>query len=253
MKSIYIKMNSAVFGGAVLGILFNFYVSASAGEPMEGWTGDVFVGYNTTSGNTDKASGSLSAQAVRKVEKSELTLRGNVFYSESNKKMDGQKWDGLIKYSYDFGHEERWFNFTQLMVDHDYFADINYRITPATGLGYHIARSEGWTWDVDAGIGYRITRYRLNASANDEALTALAHTFMKKKVIGNAFLSEDFTAYPALNSDAGIVLRSSAAFTTPISERVDFELKYIVDHNSKPAAGKKKTDSQFILGVKYKF
>ncbi len=226
---------------------------AFAEDFFKGWTGDIFAGYNQTNGNTEKGSGSLAAQALKKFEKSEITLKGNAFYSQSNNKMDGQKWDGLAKYSYDFGDEDRWFNFYQVFIDHDYFSDIDYRVTPATGFGYHISRTEDWTWDADAGLGYRITRHRINTAADDEVVTALVHTFMKKRVFDQAFLSEDLTVYPGLESGSGVVVRSETVFTNPLSERWDLELKYIVDHNSEPAADKKKTDTQFVAGMKYKF
>jgi len=226
---------------------------AWAGDLLEGWTGDIFVGYNKTSGNTEKASGSLTAQAVKEFEKSQFTLKSNIFYSESDKKMDGQKWDALAKYSYDFGAEDRWFNLYQVLVDHDYFADIDYRVTPSGGVGYHLYRTEDWTWDADVGLGYRITRHRINEAADDEVLTALVHTFMKKKVLENAFVSEDLTVYPGLEADAGVLLRSESIFTNPLSENLNLELKYIVDYNSEPAADKKKTDTQFVAGIKYTF
>lgn len=252
MKKRELLRNIFMLTGILLS--FSMFLSlASAQGAMEGWSGDVFAGYSMASGNTDKSSANLTAQAAKKFEKSVFLLKGNMFYSETNKKMDTQKWDLLAKYTLDFGEADKWFSFYQVLFDHDYFADVNYRVTPAAGIGYHIARSEDWTWDVDAGLGYRITRYRVNKSQDDEVLTAIAHTFMKKKVFTKAFLSEDFTAYPGLKSGSAVVCRSESAFTNPLNEKLDLELKYIVDYNSEPADDKSTTDKQFIAGIKYKF
>lgn len=218
-----------------------------------GWSGDVFAGYSKTTGNTQKSSANLSASALKRFDKSQFLLKGSMTYSESNKMMDGQKWDALAKYSHDFGQDDNLFSFTQVYVDHDYFSDIDYRITPSTGLGYHIVKTDDWTWDVDAGLGYRITRHRVNKAADDEALTAILHTFAKKQIFEKAFISEDLTVYPGLKSDSGVLLRSETTFSNPLRENVDLELKYIMDYNSQPATGKKKTDGQFIAGLKYKF
>jgi putative salt-induced outer membrane protein len=237
----------------VMASMLGFSTLVQAEELWKGWTGSIFAGYNETSGNTDKGSASVAAEAVKKFDGAEFSLKGNIFYSQSNENMDGQKWDILAKYYFDFGDEGRWFNFYQVLADHDYFADIDYRITPATGIGYHIARTEEWTWDADAGLGYRITRHRINTAADDEAVTAIAHTVMKRKVFDNAFLSEDLTVYPGLESGSGVILRSETAFTNPLSENLDFEIKYIYDYNSEPAAGKKSADKQIIAGIKYKF
>lgn len=222
-------------------------------EAPQKWTGSIFMGYNNTSGNTKKATGSLTAEAVKKFQTSQLTFKGNFLYSETNNKMDGQKWDALGKYSQDFGSDLRLFRFVQLFIDHDYFADIDHRITPSAGLGYHIAREEDWIWDVDGGLAYRITKHRIATDEDDNVLTALLHTFLKKKVLDNAFLSEDLTVYPGLETNSAITLRSESAFTNPISTNLDLELKYIIDFNSQPAADKKSTDKQLVAGVKYKF
>ncbi len=243
-----------MFVSAGVFLSFSFFISLAVAENAgKGWSGDVFAGYNLTSGNTDRSSANLSAQAVKQFEKAVFSLKGNMFYSETNKKMDTQKWDGLAKYALDFGEAGKWFSFYQVLLDHDYFADINYRITPAAGIGYHISRSENWTWDVDAGLGYRITRYRVNKAQDDEVLTAIAHTFMKRKIFTKAFLSEDFTAYPGLKSGSAVVCRSETAFVNPLNGNLDLEFKYIVDYNSEPADDKTTTDKQFIAGIKYKF
>ncbi|MBN1913210.1 MAG: DUF481 domain-containing protein [Candidatus Omnitrophica bacterium] len=75
---------------------------------------------------------------------------------------------------------------------------------------------------------------------------------MKKRIFEKAFLSEDLTVYPGLKSDAGVILRSETAFINALRDNLDLEIKYILDYNSEPA-GKKKTDTQIIAGIKYKF
>lgn len=227
--------------------------AVAGGGILTGWQGSVFVGYNQTNGNTNKSAGNLQFEANKKEGKYAYLLKGNMSYSENNNSMDGQKWDALGRFSFDFGEDNKWYNFYQLYIDHDYFADIDYRITPSIGVGYHIANSEDWKWDADAGLGYRIERHRISKDTNDEYLTAIAHTFMKKRVFEKAFISEDLTVYPSLKSGAGTSLRSETVFSNPLTQALDLELKYILDFNTEPAAGKKKSDTQIIAGLKYKF
>ena len=137
---------------------------------LSGWTGDIFAGYSKSVGNTQKSAGNLSASALKKFDKSQFSLKGNLFYSESNKSMDTQKWDILAKFSHDFGTDDNWFSVTQILVDHDNFSDIDYRITTSDSLGYHIFKGEDFTWAADAGLGYRLTSHRVNEAADDEAL-----------------------------------------------------------------------------------
>jgi putative salt-induced outer membrane protein YdiY len=228
-------------------------VSAKAEGVLEGWKGSVFAGYNQAQGNTNKSAASLQLEANKKVDGVAYLLKGSMAYSETNNAMDGQKWDALGRMSFDFGADQKWYSLYQVLLDHDYFSDIDYRLTPSAGIGYHIAASDDWTWDADAGLGYRVERHRMNKEANDEYLTALVHTFMKKQVFEKAYLSEDITVYPGLKTGSAVNVRAETTFTNPLSQALDFELKYIVDHNSQPAADKKKTDTQVIAGVKYKF
>ncbi len=263
-------MNKTALSGTVgLVIFFLSFLLAGAvqaedaisdpADPMKekhfwsGWSGDIFAGLNKSNGNTDKTSASMSATALRKFERSQFRLKESLFYSESEKKMDGQKWDTSAKYSIDFGHEKRMFTFAQLTVDHDYFADIDYRVTPSVGLGYHIAKSDNWVWDADGGFGYRITYHRVNTAADDKSLTAIAHTFAKKRIFEKAYVSEDFTIYPGLEARSGLLVHSESAFINSLRSNLDLELKYVVDYNSRPAAATKKTDTQFIAGLKYKY
>lgn len=237
----------------VLGVALSLSSAKADSVPPPAWSGDLFFGYTRTSGNTDNASGTLSASLNKKVEKNFYLLKGNLFYAETNKKMDTQKWDILAKFTRDFGKDDKYFSFYQVLVDHDYFADIDYRVTPAAGLGWHIAKGDEFLWDVDAGLGYRVTRYRMHSELDDETITAIGHTYLKKKVFTSAYISEDFTIYPGLESGSAIVFRSETAFTNPLSKQLDLELKFIVDYNSEPAQDKTSTDRQFVVGVKYKF
>lgn len=66
------------------------------------------------------------------------------------------------------------------------------------------------------------------------------------------FISEDLSTIPSLQ-DEGTRLKSETAFTNNLSDSLDLSVKYIVDYNSKPASGKKKTDTRFITALTYSF
>jgi len=238
--------------GGVLVAGHLLFPATSAAHVLKGWTGDIFAGYSRSSGNTDKSTANLNAEAIKKFDHSQFLLKGNVFYSETSNKMDGQKWDALSKYTRDYGKDYRWFNYYQVLAEHDFFAGIDYRITPATGIGYHIATGEDFKWDADIGVGYRITQYKTNKN-REETPTALLHTFLKKNVFIKAFIAEDLSVYPGLLPDSGVIIKSESIFSNPLSERLDLQLKYIVDYNSDPGPGKTTTDKLFIAGLKYHF
>lgn len=232
----------------VLTVLALSAISASANEK---WSGDASLGYLQTNGNTKKSSLNGSASAKRMFEGAELSAKVNIYNSTSDKTMDSQTWDALLRYSFDFGETNRWFNSYQIGVDHDRFADIDYRITPAAGIGYWLYKEEGFKWMVETSFGYEITEYR-SSKDQDSSAVAILHTNVEKSVFKDAKLSEDLSIIPSLG-DGGTRIKSTTELTNPLTDSLDLSLKYILDHDTEPSPDKKKTDTKIITGIKYSF
>jgi len=215
------------------------------------WKREISLGYNQSSGNTDNAQLSLVGSISKNTDEYEFLSSIDIYYSSTNDAMDSQKWVGLARYAFNFGEEELWFNSYQVQVDHDYFADIDYRLLPSVGIGYWLFKEEGFKWSLEGSVGYQITKYR-SSTPDQEESTFIARTFIEKQVFENASLSEDLSIIPSLEGGSTRI-KSETAFTNPINESMDFSVKYIVDHDSQPAEGKKKTDTRVITAVKYSF
>jgi hypothetical protein len=140
------------------------------------WDRRVSIGYNRSTGNTNSSELNSSFFVnKRRARVDEATLEGSLYYSSSDRKMDAQKWNGSGRYAFSFGSRKKWYNFYKLAVDHDRFADVDYRLLPSSGVGH-------WFYDTDplkvmseAGIGYEYTDYR--DSDNDSKETVLAARF----------------------------------------------------------------------------
>jgi hypothetical protein len=161
-----------------------------AQDASPGFSGDVFAGYSMRSGNTDASSASIDAICRRNFMNSVLSAKAKVYYSESNKKMDGQKWSGLAKYDHDFGADRRWFANLQTGVDHDRFLDIDYRLMPAAGLGRHLNPSRRRF--LERGIflsAANIPIYRAGVGSDDNRC-AHRHTFGRFRVFERSCFSE---------------------------------------------------------------
>ncbi|MCK5083520.1 MAG: DUF481 domain-containing protein [Candidatus Omnitrophica bacterium] len=232
----------------LLGIMILFQNTVFAeGE----WKREIALGYNKSSGNTDKSELSITGAIKREMEYANFGSSADIYYSESNGQMDSQKWTSLTRYAFDFSSEYKWFNSYQMEVTHDRFADIDYRLLPSVGIGYWFSREEDWTWSVEGSAGYEMTKYRSNKE-DDNSPVLLGHTYLKKKILENAFISEDFSIIPTLDN-TGTRIKSETEFTNPLSKGLDLSIKYIIDHDTEPSAGKEKTDTRFITSLKYSF
>lgn len=244
-------MNTSKFGIALVPI---FFILLSAHTPTvfaEDWKREISLGFNQSTGNTDKAEFSAAASIAKDFDGSLFSSAFNIYYSEADGVMDAQKWDSITNYSFDFGEDMDWFNIYKLTVDHDRFSDIDYRLLPSVGVGRWLARSDDWTWSADASLGYQITSFR-SGIPDEEGAAFIAHTFAKKRIFENATISEDLSIIPSLEGD-GTLVKSITEFTSPLQENLDLNVKYLVDYDTDPSIGKKKTDTRILVGIKYSF
>ncbi|VAX36965.1 hypothetical protein MNBD_UNCLBAC01-1853 [hydrothermal vent metagenome] len=237
----------------LLGTVFAFQLLAIQGVAVgaEDWDGNLSLGYNSASGNTEKTALSVSGELKRIFDGAELLIKGDIYTSSSNKRMDDQKWTGLARTAFDIDDQGRWFSVVQFLMEHDRFADIDVRTTPSAGVGYWISNTDDWKWNVEAQLGYIATSYRSDKLDTSSAVF-VGKTYLEKQIFEKGRISEGLTLTPSLDG-GGFLIKSETEFTNPISDVLDFNIKYILDYNSEPATGKKKTDTRIITGIKYSF
>lgn len=214
------------------------------------WEGKLTLGFNKANGNTNKTTFSSGAEIKRLLKDKELTFGGEALYSSSEDKMDAQKWMARTRYAYDFGKNKRWFNSYQFSVEHDKFADINYRLLPQAGVGYWLSKTDDLKASLEGSLGYQITDY--NNGEDTEEAVAIVRAFVDKRLIEKSRISEDFSVIPSLEGN-GMRIKSITTFTNPISDQLDFLVKYTVDHNTEPPVDTKKTDTLLLAGITYTF
>ena len=133
------------------------------------WKKEISVGYSKSTGNTQNKQLSASLSANRKTSYNEIALKGESLYTSSNNNMDTQKWYLMGRYAFSFWNK-KWYNFYKLESDHDKFANINYRITPSTGVGYWFSDSEVWKAMVEVGVGSQHTNFRDSTKSTTDAV-----------------------------------------------------------------------------------
>ena len=221
-------------------------------EESKPWKKELGLGYSQSTGNTRKSNASVGFTANKKTDKDETNIKANSFYSSANKKMDSQKWYGMGRYALNIWDSLQWFNFYKLEIDHDRFANINYRVLPSVGLGYWFSDTTNWKAMTEAGLGSEYVNYRDDTKNTNEAVV-ISRSFFDKRLFKESHLSEDFTIYPSLKNSGEYRLHSEAAFTNPVSKQFSLKISLIDDYNSNPAKDKKKNDTQIISSLNYSF
>ena len=241
----------------VLSIFYSINVSADEiylKKEVAAWTGEVSAGYNTSRGNTDIDQLSIRGSLKRKREKiDEFDIKGNMYYSASGKKMDAQTWYALVRYAFSFGKTKQWHNFCSVEVDHDRFANIDYRAIPTVGVGYWFFDRENIKLLTELGIGWEYTNYGDGEKDSNHA-TLVPRLFFEKQLFANSKISQNLILYPSLD-DMGAYyrLRSETAFTLALNKALALRLSLIDYYNSDPPDDTKKNDLRFISSLVYSF
>ncbi|MFH1247587.1 MAG: DUF481 domain-containing protein [Candidatus Omnitrophota bacterium] len=220
-------------------------------EKPKSWPRKLSIGYNKSAGNTRNTNLFMGLDANRKTEADEFTLKGNMFYSSSNRKMDTQKWDGMARYAYSFW-ERKWYNFYKFESDHDRSANIDYRLIPSVGIGYWFSDAPEWKLLLETGIGLEYTNFRDDTKDSNEAVL-IPRAFFEKRVFTNSKFSQGLTFYPSLAESKGYRLHSETSLTNLISEKLSLRFSLIDAYDSNPVKSTKKNDTRLISSLDYSF
>lgn len=215
------------------------------------WQRETSLGYNQANGNTENSQLSLNLYANRKTEDDEFTIKGNSFYSSSNKKMDTQKWYTMARYAFSV-RERKWYNFYRLEADHDKFANIDYRLVPAVGLGYWYSDTARWKAMLESALGLEHTNFKQGTKDSNEAVF-IPRAFFQVALFGESKLSQDLSLYSPLSDIGEYRLHSKTIFENPINDKLLLRLSLINDYDANPPKETKKKDLRFISSLVYSF
>jgi len=217
------------------------------------WQREVSLGCNKTTGNTrdNQISGSFLISRNNK-HVDEWTLGGSLYYSSTNRKMDNQKWYGMGRYAFSFGKSKQWYGFFRGEGDHDRFADIDYRLVPATGVGY-------WLYDLpeiklmaEVGAGLDHTVYKSRIKDRDEWVFT-PRLFLEKKLFSSSKITQNLYWYPTFEDYNDYRLRSDTSLDVALNKKLSLRLSLIDDYNSTPPKDTKKNDLRLISSLIYTF
>ncbi|MDP8234566.1 MAG: DUF481 domain-containing protein [Candidatus Saelkia tenebricola] len=217
------------------------------------WERNFSLGYNLSRGNTDSSQLSSSFFINRKREHiDEYTLRSDLYYSSSNKEMDGQKWSNLFRYAYSFGSEKRWYSFYKLEANHDRFANIDYRLIPAFGAGYWLYDEPKFKITTEVAFGFEYSNYRDQTDSSSNAIL-IPRIFLEKEFLNKSRIVEDLYFYPSLNDEGDFRIYSETKFINPLTEKLFFKTSIIDEYYSDPVDGVKNNDLRLIFSLGYSF
>ena len=248
-------MKKLLTGIAIFGVLAVSVLPAIAAPEyvidVTGWESEMSLGYTRNTGNTQSSQLLGSLEAERENDQDVLTIKASTLYSSQNKKMDGQKHTGSIRYGFDFWNDS-WYGFMKFEVEHDKFANIDSRLIPSAGAGYYFSKTEEFKFLAELGLGLEHTEYSNNKKETTDVIL-IPRIFAEKDIFTNSTISQEVIIYPNLDEGDQYRLRAETRFTNPLSEEMSLRCSFIDEYNSDPAGAAKKNDTQLVTSIVYSF
>ncbi len=219
----------------------------SSGPPV--WKGNVTVGSNLQTGNTDRFNATVGADAVRKSEQDRYSLNFLFNYSEEDSTNTAESYYGAGKYDYFF--TSRIYGYLGIELLKDKFKDISLRTVIGPGAGYQVWDEEKRSLMVEGGLAYFSDNY-IDAD-DDDWITARLAGLLRYELLASMTFTDHLIIYPSLEDVGDFQLRNEAAVTTPLASGWAIRFANILEYNSEPPGDIKDTDMNWILTMQYSF
>ncbi|MDD2271558.1 MAG: DUF481 domain-containing protein [Desulfuromonadaceae bacterium] len=217
------------------------------------WTRQIEASFLLKNGNTVAKGLGGKFTINRKREKvDEWTLQGRASYATEEKKMSAQAYYGLLRYAWSLGEAKKWYQFNKIEADHDYFANIRSRYTPATGLGYWFFDHEPFKALLEGGLGVQRTDFRHEKNDTTEVIVS-SRAFFDWRIQEKLHLSQEFLFYPYLTDFGEYRFRSETSLKIPIYTGLSFRSGLVDEYQSNPGGDTLKNDIRLESSLAYSF
>ena len=218
-------------------------------KPPVKLTGSITLGGNHQSGNTDRAGASVAADASLKTDLNRFSLRFLYNYAKESGQETTNNTYGLLKYDYFF--TKKFYGYLASEFLKDRFKDLNLRTIVGPGVGYQVWDDPGKFLSLEGGVAYESDDY---ITAKDQStVTARLAADFRYKLFEFVIFGDRLEVFPNLNYGGEYKLRNEASIQSPLGAGWALKLSNIIEQNSDPSPGFKKTDTTWILGLQYSF
>ncbi|MES1954318.1 DUF481 domain-containing protein [Salinisphaera hydrothermalis] len=229
---------------------------ASLAAPKDGkyWSGELQLGINGNSGNTDNRSVLASASALRDTGATRLSLKASIDREQENGEQTAAQYKARGRYENDFTSRAFWY--AQEKLEKDRFQNLALRSRTTVGPGYFLVRRDHLIFKVRGGVGYQYEDYTDDEGSQGEATAELGWDYAQ--IIDNWLkLTHELTIYPEISRDPinNYTLDSVLAAQVPLASSAVWGVKLSLEneYNSEPQPGVKHTDTTYSIGVTRSF
>ena len=211
------------------------------------WKGKGEAGIVASTGNTDSQSFNLKLGMTKVEDLWKHALDMSYLRTSADGVTDANRFVGTWQSNYNFS--ARTFVFGGARYDHDEFGGFIYQASISTGLGYKFYDTDTVKFSGQAGIGYRRLEENVTHDTSNGAIFVgglnYEYAITKTTKLTDKFTVESGSDNTLLTNFVGVEVK--------MSDKLGLSAGYDVTQNTKPPAGKKKTDTVTTLNLVYSF
>lgn len=252
-----------------------FEVAAPAPEPAEvaeaeeeednAWHGSFNVAYMSSRGNTYNNNASVLFNINRRWTEDRVKGDLGYYYSETGtSKHDRETSSNRLEAEGQHDHfwAEKVYTYENLRYDRDQIAGLEYRIRLGAGLGYQWLDgyesdlTGKWSFNQEAGLAWVRTGYDVKDPDAEDSYCSFRyahHLTYNPKWNENVEGFHNLEYMPDIADWEIYLIKADIGFTTKILLDFDLLCKIEWDYDSTPSAGRKSSDTRYIVGLGYKW
>jgi putative salt-induced outer membrane protein YdiY len=218
---------------------------------LEGWAGGGSFGFALARGNSETTNLALGFNALRKTSNDSWVIDAASIYSSDEKlsTTTANSFQGLIRYDHDLN--KKVFVYGAFAGGYDVLQNLNYRITPGGGFGFHAIANPKTTLDLLGGLGYTRESYTTGLTRNLFTLT-VGDEF-SHKLGANTAITQNLYYLPALNDLGNYRVNFNFGIATKLNGWLTANMNFNDRYNSEPVLHNKKNDVLVTTGLGFTF
>ncbi len=225
-------------------------VTAKAVPPAKPrWANTVTAGVTLTRGNSDSLQATAKIESNKKTPNDEYNLESDATYGSANGVANSELYHGIGQWNHLFS--PKWYAYLRGEGLHDGIAQVKYRFTLTSGMGYYLIKETNTSLALESGPGIVIER--LGEVDTTYATMRLAEKYEHKFNHNSARFWENVEFLPQIDVPGDYLINSEIGVSSSIYRNLDLQIYLDDNFNSQPAAGLRRNDIKLVSGVTYKF
>jgi len=208
------------------------------------------AGGSISDGNTNSKAANASGKFEARSKRQRFTLRSKYNYGETDGELTKRNSSGSFKY--DFFIFKGFYSYAHSLFERDDFQDLNLRSILGLGVGYQFLDTDRYSLNAETGISYFNVDYD---TEDDEHYVSARWSvgFDIDLILDRVKLFHLHEGYYSLEESNSYYITSEQGIRIHIANNfyTNFQVDYT--YNNKPAVGREKSDTTYILGLSYEY